>query len=72
MNITIQEAAKLLLIGLQDPDVGSSIPGYAGVDWQKVYDAMTQDHMESMQICGVHDWPSVLITALREIAGEDE
>lgn len=68
MANTIQEAAKLLLIGLQDPDLGPSISGYEDVDWQNVYDAMTRDHVESMEICGVHDWPSVLVAALQEIA----
>ena len=69
---TAQEAAKILLDGLSDPDYGdANIQGFKDIDWQKVYDAMTHDHTESMEICGVHDWPSLLIAAFREIAGED-
>jgi hypothetical protein len=70
--MTAQEAAKLLLSGFEDPDYGdANIPGFREINWQKVYTAMTEDHQESLDICGVHDWPSTLITALREIAGEE-
>ena len=69
---TAQEAAKILLDGLSDPYYGdANIQGFKDIDWQKVYDAMTHDHEESMEICGVHDWPSLLIAAFIEIAGED-
>jgi hypothetical protein len=71
--MTAQEAAKLLLSGLEDPDYGDvNIPGFREINWQNVYDAMTEDHNESMEICGTHDWPVLLITALREIAGVTE
>lgn len=70
---TAQEAAKILLDGLSDPDYGDAmIEGFRDIDWQKVYDAMTHDHEESMEICGVHDWPSLLIAALSEIVGDEE
>lgn len=71
MSSTIQEAAKLLLIGLRDPDLGSSIAGYDDVNWHKVYSVMEQDHLENVKICGVSDWLSVLIAALDEIADEE-
>jgi hypothetical protein len=67
--ISAQDAAKILLDGLVDPDYGDThIPGFKNIDWQKVYDAMTTDHNESIQICGSHDWPSLLIAALTEIS----
>ena len=69
--MTAQEAAKLLLSGLEDPWHGDEhIPGFRDIDWQKLYNAMTEDHNENMAIGGTHDWPSTLIVALREIAGE--
>jgi hypothetical protein len=70
--MTAQEAAKLLLDGLRDPDYGdANIPGFSDIDWQKVYSEMTADHNESLEICGTHDWPATLVTALSAIAGED-
>lgn len=72
-RISAQEAAKILLDGLLDPDYGSdNVVGWNEVDWQKVYHEMTVDHNETMEICGVHDWPTTLTVALRVIAGEDE
>ena len=71
--MTAQEAAKLLFRGLEDPWHGDAhIPGFKEIDWQKVYNAMTEDHNESMEISGYPDWPALLIVALREIAGESE
>ena len=70
--MTAQEAAKLLLDGLRDPDYGdANIPGFSDIDWKKVYSEMTEDHNESLEICGTHDWPATLVTALSAIAGED-
>jgi hypothetical protein len=70
--MTAQEAAKLLLSGFEDPWYGDEhIPGFKDIDWQRVYNAMTKDHNESMEIGGTHDWPALLVVALREIAGED-
>ena len=70
--MTAQEAAKLLLSGLEDPWHGDEhIPGFRDIDWQKLYTAMTEDHNESMEICGTHDWPALLVVALREIAGKN-
>ena len=71
-TMTAQEAAKFLLDGLRDPDYGdANIPGFGDIDWQKVYTEMTEDHKESMEICGTHDWPATLVTALSAIAGEE-
>jgi hypothetical protein len=71
--MTAQEAAKLLLDGLEDPYYGdANIPGFRDIDWQKLYTAMSEDHYESLEITGTHDWSSLLIAALREIAGEEE
>ena len=70
--MTAQQAAKLLLSGIEDPWHGdANIPGFREINWQKVYTAMTEDHRESLDICGTHDWPALLVVALREIAGED-
>ena len=62
---TVQEAARVLLGVFEDPDANAP----HGFDWQAMYDEMTADHKESMDICGAHDWPSTLIVALRAIAG---
>ena len=71
--MTAQEAAKLLLDGLTDPwHSGAKIPGFDDIKWHRVYDAMDKDHDENMEISGVPDWPSVLIAALFELAGEAE
>ena len=71
--MTAQEAAKLLLDGFRDPDHGdATIEGFKDINWQRLYNAMTIDHNESMEICGTHDWPVLLIVALQEIAGEEE
>ena len=71
--MTAQEAAKLLLDGLRNPYYGdANIPGFGDIDWQKVYTEMTADHNESLEICGTHDWPATLVTALSAIAGEEE
>ena len=68
--MTAQEAAKLLLDGFEDPWHGDKhIPGFKDIDWQKVYNTMTEDHNESIEITGTHDWSSLLTVALREIAG---
>jgi len=63
--VTVQEAARVLLGVFEDPDANAP----HGFDWQAMYDEMTADHKESMDICGAHDWPSTLIVALRAIAG---
>ena len=68
--MTAQEAAKLLLSGFEDPDYGdANIPGFREINWQKLYNAMTEDHTESMEISGYPDWPALLVVALREITG---
>lgn len=70
--MTAQQAAKLLLDGIEDPWYGDEhILGFKDIDWQRVYDAMTEDHNESMAIGGTHDLPALLAVALRAIAGED-
>ena len=61
----VAEAAKVLLAVLEDPD---SLPIEKHPNWQEVYDEMTADHFESIDICGRHDWPSTLTVALRAIA----
>ena len=61
---TVQEAARVLLGVFEDPDANAP----HGFDWQSMYDEMTADHKESLDICGTHDWPSTLIVALRAIA----
>ena len=71
--MTAQEAAKLLLDGIEDPWHGdANIPGFKDIDWQKVYNVMTEDHNESIEIGGTHDWPALLVVALREIAGVEQ
>lgn len=71
--MTAQEAAKLLLSGIEDPWYGDEhITGFRDINWQQVYTAMTEDHNQSMEICGTHDWPALLVVALREIAGVKE
>ena len=62
--VTVQEAARVLLGVFEDPDANAP----HGFDWQSMYDEMTADHKESLDICGTHDWPSTLIVALRAIA----
>lgn len=62
---TVAEAAKVLLEALQDPD---AYPGTSGI-WQAAWDAMDEDHTENLDICGVSDWPSVMIAALRSVSG---
>ena len=70
--MTAQEAAKLLLEGIRDPDHGDAmIEGFKDINWQTVYDEMRWDHKESMEICGSDDWCSVLVAALSAIAGEE-
>ncbi len=63
--VTVQEAARVLLGVFEDPYANAP----HGFDWQSMYDEMTADHKESLDICGTHDWPSTLIVALRAIAG---
>lgn len=71
--MTAQQAAKLLLSGIEDPWHGDEhIPGFKDIDWQKVYTDMTEDHNESVGIGGRYDWPALLVVALRAIAGEEE
>ena len=70
--MTAQEAAKLLLDGIRDPDHGdATIEGFKDINWQTVYDEMRWDHNESIEICGEDDWCSVLVAALSAIAGEE-
>lgn len=65
MAVTVREAARVLLGVFEDPYANAP----HGFDWQSMYDEMTADHKESLDICGTHDWPSTLIVALRAIAG---
>ena len=65
--VTVQEAARVLLGVFEDPDANAP----HGFDWQSMYDEMTADHKESLDICGTHDWPSTLIVALRAIAASE-
>ena len=70
--MTAQEAAKLLLRGIQDPWYGdANIQGFRDIDWQRVYSEMSVDYYESMKILGAPDWPALLVVALQEIAGEE-
>ena len=70
-GVTVAEAAKVLISGLEDPHYGDKhIPGWREVKWQEVYTAMTNDHAEAMEIMGHHDWPALLVTAMRAITGE--
>ena len=63
--MTAQEAAKLLLSGLEDPWYGdANIQGFRDIDWQLVYSAMTADHNESMEIGGSPDWPFFVVAAI--------
>lgn len=71
-TLTIQEIASYLLEAFQSPyTADNNVKGFSDVDWQHVYDAMTQDHNDSMQITGTHDWPSLLMTALQEISNTE-
>ena len=45
---------------------GSNLAG------RQVYTAMTEDHIESIEIGGTHDWPASWVVALIEIAGVTE
>lgn len=67
MAVTVHEAARVLLGVFEDPDANAP----HGFDWQSMYDEMTADHKESLDICGTHDWPSTLIVALRAIAASE-
>lgn len=60
----LRAAAATILSVLQDPD---SLPYDQHPDWQAIYNAMTDDHKENMEINGPiewHDWPSILIAGL--------
>jgi len=47
--MTAQEAAKLLLDGIRDPNHGdATIEGFRDINWQTVYDEMRWDHNESI------------------------
>ena len=63
----LREAAATILAVLQDPD---SLPIEKHPDWQAIYNAMTADHNESVEISGDswHDWPSILIAGLEVMA----
>lgn len=66
--ITPQSAARVLHACFTNPDHP------LGVEAQAVYDAMTADHRETLEILGpdTHDWPSVLVAAFEVIMGERE
>ena len=64
--VTVAEAAKVLLDVFEDPMQNAP----DGFDWQSMYDEMTADHKESMDIGGTHDWPSTLVVALRALSHE--
>ena len=63
----LREAAATILAVLEDPD---SLPYEHHPDWQAIYNAMTADHNESVEISGDswHDWPSILIAGLEVMA----
>ena len=63
----LRAAAATILAVLQDPD---SLPIEKHPDWQAIYNAMTADHNESVEISGDswHDWPSILIAGLEVMA----
>ena len=61
----LREAAATILAVLEDPD---SLPYEHHPNWQAIYNAMTEDHNQSMEICGMHDWPSILIAGLEVMA----
>ena len=63
----LRAAAATILGVLHDPD---SLPYAQHPDWQAIYDAMTDDHKESVEISGDnwHDWPSILIAGLEVMA----
>ena len=66
-------AAAQLLAWLRDPETAdASLTGYQDLDLKPVWDAMREDHAESLEICGQEDWPATLIAgleALLEVAG---
>ena len=62
--MTVAEAAKVLLDVFEDPMHNAP----HGFDWQSMYDEMTADHKESIEICGHHDWPSLLTVAFRALS----
>lgn len=61
----LREAAATILAVLEDPD---SLAYEHHPDWQAIYTAMTEDHNQSMEICGIHDWPSLLTSAMEIMA----
>ena len=61
----LREAAATILAVLKDPD---SLPYEHHPNWQAIYNAMTEDHNQSMEICGIHDWPSLLTSAMEVMA----
>lgn len=72
-EISIQDAAQVIVFAMESPfNSDNNVKGFKDIDWQSVYDKMTQDHNESIEITGIHDWPSLLMTALREIANKDK
>lgn len=72
-TLTIQEIASYLLEAFESPHTADkNVKGFSDVDWNRVYGAMTQDHKESLEITGQHDWPSLLVTALEEISNTDD
>lgn len=62
--ITPQQAAKVLLSCFTDPNENP-------LNVKKLFDAMTEDHKESMEVCGIHDWPSLLVSAFSAIAEQE-
>lgn len=71
-TLTIQEIASYLLDVFESPyDADKNVKGFSDVDWQRVYGAMTRDHKDSMENTGMHDWPSLLTTALEEISNTE-
>lgn len=70
-SLSLSFISSLLLQAFQDPYwADAMLPGFRGCDFQKLYDAMTEDHAQSMEIGGSHDWPSLLIAAFGVMAGE--
>lgn len=63
-RVIVAEAAKVLLDVFEAPM--HNAPN--DFDWQSMYDEMSADHKESMEICGDHDWPSILTVALTALS----
>ena len=72
-DMSIQDAAQFILSAMESPyEADKNVKGFKDVNWQSVYDKMTEDHNDSIDITGFHDWHSLIMTGLREIANEEE